>query len=57
MFRNERYDWWMSRDSTKMAYCGGASPGSGKWPTHVQTSIMVVTVMRVAVYGVKTAVS
>ena len=22
--------WWVSRDSTKMTYWGGASPGSGK---------------------------
>ena len=24
------YAWWVSRDSTKMTYWGGASPGSGK---------------------------
>ena len=24
------YHWWVSRDSTKMTYWGGASPGSGK---------------------------
>jgi len=24
------YGWWVSRDSTKMTYWGGASPGSGK---------------------------
>ena len=30
MFRNSAYAWWVSRDSTKMTYWGGASPGSGK---------------------------
>ena len=30
MFRNSGYAWWVSRDSTKMTYWGGASPGSGK---------------------------
>ena len=25
-----RVAWWVSRDSTKMTYWGGASPGSGK---------------------------
>ena len=29
MFRRG-YDWWVSRDSAKMTYWGGASPGSGK---------------------------
>ena len=29
IFRWE-YGWWLSRDSTKMTYWGGASPGSGK---------------------------
>ena len=29
MFRGGGYDWWVSRDSTKMMYWGGASPGSG----------------------------
>ena len=24
------YGWWVSRDSSKMSYWGGASPGSGK---------------------------
>ena len=24
------YAWWVSRDSSKMTYWGGASPGSGK---------------------------
>ena len=27
---NNVYGWWVSRDSTKMTYWGGASPGSGK---------------------------
>ena len=27
---DDPYGWWVSRDSTKMTYCGGASPGSGK---------------------------
>ena len=30
MFSNGGYAWWVSRDSTKMTYWGGASPGSGK---------------------------
>ena len=30
IFRNEGYAWWVSRDSTRMNYWGGASPGSGK---------------------------
>ena len=30
MFSYGGYAWWMSRDSTKMTYWGGASPGSGK---------------------------
>ncbi|KAL9975060.1 hypothetical protein ACROYT_G012176 [Oculina patagonica] len=30
MFRYGVYAWWVSRDSTKMTYWGGASPGSGK---------------------------
>ena len=30
MFSNRGYAWWVSRDSTKMTYWGGASPGSGK---------------------------
>ena len=30
LFRNSGYAWWVSRDSTKMTYWGGASPGSGK---------------------------
>ena len=30
MFRNSGYAWWVSRDSTKMTYWGGASPGGGK---------------------------
>ena len=29
-FANRPYGWWVSRDSAKMAYWGGASPGSGK---------------------------
>ena len=29
-FREGGYAWWVSRNSTKMAYWGGASPGSGK---------------------------
>jgi len=27
---SDGYAWWVSRDSTKMTYWGGASPGSGK---------------------------
>ena len=27
---NDPYGWWVSRDSAKMTYWGGASPGSGK---------------------------
>ena len=30
LFREGGYAWWVSRDSTKMTYWGGASPGSGK---------------------------
>jgi len=30
IFRNSGYAWWVSRDSAKMTYWGGASPGSGK---------------------------
>ena len=30
LFWNSGYAWWVSRDSTKMTYWGGASPGSGK---------------------------
>ena len=30
MFRYRGYAWWVSRDSTKMTYWGGALPGSGK---------------------------
>ena len=30
MFRYGGYDWWVSRDSTKMMYWGGASPGLGR---------------------------
>ena len=30
MFRDRRYAWWVSCDSTKMTYWGGASPGGGK---------------------------
>ena len=32
MFRHRpgMYAWWLSRDSNKMTYWGGASPGSGK---------------------------
>ena len=30
IFRNEGFAWWVSRDSAKMTYWGGASPGSGK---------------------------
>ena len=29
IFRYGGYAWWVSRDSTKMTYWGGASPGSG----------------------------
>ena len=30
IFRDGGYAWWVSRDSTKMTYWGGASSGSGK---------------------------
>ena len=30
LFREGGYAWWVSGDSTKMTYWGGASPGSGK---------------------------
>ena len=30
IFRYGGFAWWVSRDSTKMTYWGGASPGSGK---------------------------
>ena len=30
LFREGGYAWWVSRDSTKMTYWGGASPCSGK---------------------------
>ena len=30
LFHYGAYGWWVSRDSTKMNYWGGASPGSGK---------------------------
>ena len=30
LLRYEVYGWWVSRDSSKMTYWGGASPGSGK---------------------------
>ena len=30
LFREGGYAWWVSRDSTKMTYWGGASPGSDK---------------------------
>ena len=30
LFREGGYAWWVSRDSTKMTYRGGASPGSSK---------------------------
>ena len=30
IFRNEGFAWWVSRDSTRMNYWGGASPSSGK---------------------------
>ena len=30
LFRSNPDAWWVSRDSTKMTYWGGASPGSGK---------------------------
>ena len=29
-YKNRFYGWWVSRDSTKMRYWGGATPGSGK---------------------------
>ena len=31
MMLYEGYAWWVSRDSNKMTYWGGASPGSGKY--------------------------
>ena len=50
----------MSRDSTQMTYWGGASV-SGKcacgMTNSVQTPAMVVTVISMTMYGVKTAVS
>ena len=30
IFRHQGFAWWVSRDSAKMTYWGGASPGSGK---------------------------
>ena len=30
ILRYGAYAWWVSRDSSKMRYWGGASPGSGK---------------------------
>ena len=30
LYRARPYGWWVSRDSAKMKYWGGASPGSGK---------------------------
>ena len=30
LYSNNPYGWWVSRDSTKMTYWGGASPSSGK---------------------------
>ena len=30
IFRYQGFAWWVSRDSAKMTYWGGASPGSGK---------------------------
>ena len=29
-FIEQKYAWWVSRDSSKMFYWGGATPGSGK---------------------------
>ena len=36
--RGAFYAWWVSRDSTKMTYWGGASPGSGKCACGMTTS-------------------
>ena len=30
LLENDIHGWWLSRDSTKMTYWGGASPGSGR---------------------------
>ena len=49
LFREGGYAWWVSRDSTKMTYWGGASPGSGKCACGI-------IVMRMTMFGVKTAV-
>ena len=52
--------WWVSRDSAKMTYWGKhglvvASAHAG-CPTHAQTPGLAVTVIRMTMYGVKTAV-
>ena len=52
--------WWMSRYSAKMTYWGGhrlavVSAHAGR-PTHVQTPGLAVTVIRMTMYDVKTAV-
>ena len=55
------YGWWVSRDSSKMTYWGGASPGSGKCACGTINSCADsrngVTVISKTWYGVKTAVS
>ena len=38
IFRNGGIAWWVSRDSTRMNYWGGASPGSGKCACGMTTS-------------------
>ena len=57
-FREGGYAWWVSRDSTKMTYWGGASPGSGKCACGMNNScaVVAVIVMRMTMFGVKTAV-
>ena len=37
-FPSDPYGWWVSRDSTKMTYWGGASPGSNKCACGVTNS-------------------
>ena len=39
------HSWWVSRDSAKMTYWGGAAPGSGKCACHVQNEDYLAIVM------------
>ena len=58
--------WWVSRDSARITYWGGASPGSGKCACGMtnscadsfttQTPGLAVTVIRMTIHGMKTAV-